>query len=130
MATCYSDDNGETWSKEVPVDGVKNNNAGLCAISLADGRYALVYDDCDTFFDPPSSSGPRWPLTLALSVDGVHWVNSYVIEPETGGGRHQAYEYPTAIADDNGDILIVYSYKGEQNNYTSRGNIKFARIRL
>ena len=129
METCCSVDKGETWSQECATT-LKNNNSGLCGLALSNGQYALAYSNNSEFYPAPSSSGPRWPLTLALSDDGENWKNVLDIEPETGDGKNQEYSYPTMIQDDNGDLLIVYTYCGKQNDYKARGNIKFVRIRL
>lgn len=90
-----SDDGGRTWSPTRPTD-LPNNNSSIQALTLRDGRIALVfnhssaadatdrreglYDDIDDGDAPASASphlgrtafwgAPRAPMTLALSSDG------------------------------------------------------------
>ena len=102
ILTAFSSDNGITWTTKERTS-LKNNNSGICAVALADGRIALVYDDNDSLYDG-RKTGPRYPLKLVVSSDGLNWKEVMTIEPDT--------------------------YCGPENNYTSRANIKYIRIRL
>lgn len=126
VATSFSYDRGETWSSNTALP-LKNNNTGICAITMKDGRFALVYDDNDTFYEG-KTNGPRLPLKLALSDDGLEWKDIMTIEPDLGG--NQEYSYPTMIQASDGSLLIVYTYTGRENGYKTRANIKFLRIKL
>lgn len=127
ILTAFSSDNGITWTTKERTS-LKNNNSGICAVALADGRIALVYDDNDSLYDG-RKTGPRYPLKLVVSSDGLNWKEVMTIEPDTHGG-FQEYSYPTMIQASDGSLMIVYTYCGPENNYTSRANIKYIRIRL
>jgi predicted neuraminidase len=43
IATSFSADGGETWSGMEGID-LPNNNSGIEAVTLADGRHLLVYN--------------------------------------------------------------------------------------
>jgi len=95
LVSTWSDDQGRHWSplQRLPLP---NPNSGTDALSLADGRHLLVYN--------PS---PRWrfPLSLALSEDGLNWRD--VGRLEAGFGE---YSYPAVIQDHDGLIHIVYTW--------------------
>ncbi|MEO6529049.1 MAG: sialidase family protein, partial [Gemmatimonadaceae bacterium] len=59
-----SDDAGKTWSALSLIEDLPNPNAGIDAVTLADGRHLLVYN--------PVTRG-RSPLAVALSRDGRAW---------------------------------------------------------
>lgn len=126
IATSFSYDRGETWSTNTALS-LKNNNTGICAVTMADGRFALVYDDNDTFYEG-KTNGPRLPLKLALSYDGLKWKDIMTIEPDLGG--NQEYSYPTMIQAADGSLLIVYTYCGRENGHKTRANIKYVKVRL
>lgn len=127
IATSRSTDGGETWSIQEPLP-LKNNNSGIAATQLKDGRYLLAYDDNDTF-TPGKTNGPRWPLVLAISKDGLNWKTIGTLAGPTKEGHHE-FSYPSMITAKNGDVLIVFTYCGIDNDYRRRGNIKFMRLRI
>lgn len=127
ILTAFSSNYGMTWTTQERTT-LKNNSSGICAAALADGRIALVYDDNDSLYDG-RKTGPRYPLKLVVSSDGLNWKEVMTIEPDTQGG-FQEYSYPTMIQASDGSLMIVYTYCGPENNYTSRANIKYIRIRL
>ncbi len=91
-----SADYGRTWSAPVPTD-LPNNNSGLDATRLEDGRVALVYNPIG------KNWGARTPLHLVLSADnGATWSQPVVLEDEPG-----EYSYPAVIAVPGG---LVTSY--------------------
>ena len=69
LAISWSIDRGVTWSPLAAID-VPNPDAGIDAATLTDGRQLLVYNPSGLV---ASGAGPRWPLAIALSNDGVHW---------------------------------------------------------
>lgn len=108
-----STDNGESWSK-MELLKLPNNNSGLDAVTLKDGRFALV---CNPVTNSPGHrSGPRTPLCLMISKDGINWEKVATLEGEEG-----EYSYPAIIQGKDGTLHIVYTWRREL--------IKYARIR-
>lgn len=70
VATAWSSDNGDTWSKVTLLD-VPNNNSGTDAVTMKDGRHILIYNNFSTL--PGTPKGPRTPLCVAVSEDGINW---------------------------------------------------------
>ena len=105
----FSTDKGRHWSPMALTD-LPNNNSGIDAITLRDGRHALVYTPLG--LTPGSEFGPRTPLVLALSPDGHHWHT--VLTLEDGPGE---YSYPTVVEGDDGTLHIVYTYHRTQIKY-------------
>lgn len=113
LATSWSSDNGDTWSKVTLMD-VPNNNSGTDAVTLRDGRHLLVYNNFRAL--PGTPKGPRTPLTVALSADGVNWTETLVLEDSP----ISQYSYPSVIQGKDGTIHIVYTWR--------RQRIKYAKI--
>lgn len=108
LATTYSQDGGETWEPEVLTD-LPNNNSGIDGVTLPQGGFALVYNPAGK--ERGKEFGPRTPLTLALSDDGLHWTD--VLTLEEGPGE---FSYPAVIVD--GDLLhIVYTWNRQKIGY-------------
>ena len=57
---------------------VPNNNSGTDAVTMKDGRHVLIYNDFSTL--PGTPKGPRTPLCVAVSDDGIHWKNVMTLE--------------------------------------------------
>jgi predicted neuraminidase len=96
-----SRDGGLTWTQAEPVESLPNPNSGIDAVTLADGRHALVYN--------PTHLG-RSPLALALSDDdGQTWRTARVLESDPG-----EYSYPAVIQAANGAVHTTYSWKRER----------------
>lgn len=114
MAMTRSFDRGECWSGQVLTD-IPQNNSGLDAVTLADGRFAMVYNPVTN--TPGTQGGPRTPLCLALSLDGIHWSNYATLEDEEG-----EYSYPSIIQGHDGTLHIVYTWRRER--------VKYVRIKL
>lgn len=97
-----SKDGGRTWSEAVK-SSLPNNNSGIDAVRLDDGRVLLVYNPVGIDW------GPRTPLTLAVSSDdGVSWSSLAHLEAEKG-----EYSYPTIVRTAKG-VAIVYTWKRER----------------
>lgn len=94
---CYADssDGGVTWSKAQPTS-LPNPNSGIDAVSLKDGRIALIYNH---------TTQGRTPLNLAISRDGEHWTQVAALETEPG-----EYSYPAIIQGRGGELHITYTY--------------------
>lgn len=102
LSVTYSRDNGATWTPEVLTD-IPNPNSGIDAVTLRDGRFAMVYNPVG--LNPGSETGPRTPLVLALSADGLHWTTVLTLEDQPG-----EYSYPSIIQGRDKTLHIVYTY--------------------
>ena len=107
LATSVSCDGGETWSK-VTLSDLPNNNSGVDAVTLRDGRHVLVYNP--VIAQPGSETGLRTPLVVALSDDGEHWRDVLTLEDDDCG----EYSYPAVIEGRNGHLYITYTWHRER----------------
>jgi predicted neuraminidase len=105
VASTWSKDGGRTWSPLGAVD-LPNPNSGTDAVTLADGRQLIIYNPTAHAADTPGK-GPRWPLAVALSGDGVHWRNVLTLEtaPLTSG-----YAYPAVIQTSDGLVHMTWTW--------------------
>jgi predicted neuraminidase len=101
ICAATSGDGGQTWSPATAVESLPNPNAGIDAVTLEDGRHALVYN--------PTHQG-RTPLVLALSSDdGQSWKTVKVLEDQPG-----EYSYPAVIQTSDGALHTTYTWKRER----------------
>lgn len=102
IVTSWSSDGGLTWS---PLErtNLPNNNSGVDAVTLKDGRHLLVYNPVG--IPEGRWGGPRTPLSVAISDDGVHWRQIMTLEDEKG-----EYSYPSVIQADDGMVHVVYTW--------------------
>lgn len=107
----WSHDGGDSWSKMEPSN-VPNNNSGIDAVTLPDGRFVLVAN-------PIGDSGKRYPLCVLVSEDGINWENVCTLasEPVESG-----YCYPSVIYGSDGALHVVYTW--------DRKKIRYARVVL
>jgi predicted neuraminidase len=105
VTACWSADNGLSWS-QMELTALPNPNSGIDAVSLADKRFLLVYNH--TGMLPGRWGGPRTPLNIAISSDGLEWRPGPVLEDEPG-----EYSYPAVIQASDGRIHIVYTWRRE-----------------
>ena len=97
-----SQDDGRTWT-QAKVTPLPNNNSGIDAVRLDDGRVLLVYNPVGRDW------GPRTPLSLAVSDDnGETWTNLTHLEAEPG-----EYSYPAIVRTTKG-VAITYTWKRER----------------
>ncbi|RYF62786.1 MAG: sialidase, partial [Cytophagaceae bacterium] len=103
----WSADNGETWSPLTKM-ALPNNNSGTDAVTLKDGRQALVYNHVL----PPGTlaKGPRTPLNLAMSNDGKTWSAAMIIEDSP----ISQYSYPSIIQTKDGLIHVIYTWRRQK----------------
>ncbi|NDW12217.1 alpha-rhamnosidase [Bacteroides sp. 214] len=113
LATSWSSDNGDTWST-VSLTNLPNNNSGTDAVTLKDGRHVLIYNDFRTI--PGTPKGPRTPLNIAISEDGINWKMLLTLEDSP----ISQYSYPSIIQGRDGMIHVVYTWR--------RQRIKYAKI--
>lgn len=110
VATAWSSDNGETWS-EVTLLDVANNNSGTDAVTLQDGRHLLIYNDFSTL--PGTPKGPRTPLCIAISSDGMTWERVLTLEDSP----ISQYSYPSIIQGKDGKIHAIYTWRRQRIKY-------------
>jgi alpha-L-rhamnosidase len=115
MSVTWSRDNGASWGPETLTD-IPQNGSGIDAVTLPDGRFALVYNDFETL--PGRSGGPRSPLKVAVSEDGLNWTDVVTLEDDA----IKEYSYPAVICDDEGCLHIAYTWR--------RYRIKYVKVQL
>ncbi|MCC6682032.1 MAG: exo-alpha-sialidase [Phycisphaeraceae bacterium] len=103
IVTTWSQNNGATWSPLEKTD-LPNNFSGIGATTLKDGRFVLVYNHSS--IPEGKWGGPRTPLNVAVSEDGIHWQAAVVLEDESG-----EYSYPSVIQSDDGMVHVIYTWK-------------------
>jgi len=103
----WSTDKGQTWSL-LRESALPNNNSGIDAVSLADGRHLLVYNHVKTPLG--AKRGYRTPLNVALSKDGKIWYAALVLEDS----QISRYSYPSVIQSDDGMVHVVYTWRRER----------------
>lgn len=106
----WSRDGGKTWSL-LQDAGLPNNNSGLDAVTLRDGRFLLVYNHVKT--PQNAGKGYRTPLNLAISRDGKTWYAAGVLEDS----EISQYSYPAVIQSADGMVHIVYTWRRERIKY-------------
>jgi len=97
-----SSDNGKTW-KPLSLGTLPNNNSGLDAVTLQDGRHLVVYNHIGG--TPGQWGGKRTPLNVAISKDSSTWTPSVVLENTPG-----EFSYPAVIQTKDGLVHITYTW--------------------
>ncbi len=97
IAESWSRDNGKSWS-EMKATTLPNNNSGIDAVTLHDGRQLLVLN--------PVTKG-RNVLGIALSKDGQAWEAAVLLENDTD--PEAEYSYPAVIQSNDKLIHITYT---------------------
>ncbi len=105
----WSSDNGKTWST-MKASALPNNNSGTDAVTLKDGRQLLVYNHTLPNDSWVKGKGPRTPLNVAVSNDGVKWYAAVVLEDSP----ISQYSYPSVIQTKDGLVHIVYTWRRER----------------
>jgi len=108
LVTSWSADQGQTWSKLAP-SGLPNPSSGTDAVTLSDGRHVLVYNP--TVRWPDGRGGPRSPLVVAVSVDGIRWKDAIALESDDAP---HGYSYPAIIQTRDGSIHLSYTWRRER----------------
>lgn len=109
LAASWSSDRGKTWSPMAAIE-LPNPNAGTDAVTLADGRQLLVYNHAAHNPSTPGK-GPRYPLSIALSEDGIRWRRVLDIEE---AALREGYAYPAVIQGGDGRVHITYTVAREK----------------
>ena len=110
LATSYSSDDGDTWTP-VTLSAVENNQSGTDAITLHDGRHALIYNNFETL--PLTKKGVRTPVSIALSDDGQSWRHVLTLEDSP----IDQYSYPAIIQGRDGKLHCVYTWRRQRVSY-------------
>ncbi len=105
----YSSDNGETWSK-IELISTPNNNSGLDAVTLKDGRHALICNDRPVPKGVKNGKGVRTPLSVMLSDDGVNWRHWITLEESP----ISQYSYPSIIQTSDGHLHCIYTWRRQR----------------
>ncbi len=105
----WSNDNGKTWSV-MTATNLPNNNSGTDAVTLQDGRQLLVYNHAIPDSTWARGKGPRTPLNVAISSDGVKWFAVAVLEDSP----ISQYSYPSVMQSKDGLVHIVYTWRREK----------------
>lgn len=108
----WSSDEGKTWRK-LTATSLPNNNSGIDAVTMKDGRQLLVYNHVKPSPEQPDGIGARSPLNVALSKDGIKWSAALVLEDSPVG----EFSYPSVIQSKDGMIHIVYTWRREKIKY-------------
>jgi predicted neuraminidase len=110
LASTFSSDNGKTWT-DLELLGLPNNNSGTDAVTLKNGTHLLVYNHVL----PPGdlAKGPRTPLNVSMSKDGIHWNAALILEDS----KISQYSYPSMIQSSDGMVHIVYTWRRERIKY-------------
>lgn len=104
VATAWSEDYGESWSS-VELTSLPQNNSGTDAVTMKDGRHVLVYNHT---LDPEGKAkGPRTPLHLSVSEDGMNWFAALILEDSP----ISQYSYPSIIQTSDGMLHVVYTWR-------------------
>jgi predicted neuraminidase len=96
ITEAWSEDGGRTWGR-MTATTLPNPSAGIDAVRLGDGRFALVYN--------PTPRG-RDRLEIALSTDGKTWTRGVELENTPG-----EYSYPAMIQTRDGMLHVTYTWQ-------------------
>ncbi len=101
LHTSSSKDDGVTWSPVVD-SAIPNPGSGMEAIVLADGAWAIIYNDLEK---------GRHSLAVSLSDDeGSTWKWTRHLELDTRGAGAGSFHYPSLIQARDGSLRASYSY--------------------
>lgn len=103
----WSYDGGKTWTP-LSRTSLPNNNSGIDAVTLKDGRQLLVYNH--VLPPPGKAKGARTPLNVAISPDGKTWYAAAVLETS----HISQYSYPGVIQTADGLVHIVYTWRRQR----------------
>ena len=103
IAGARSGDAGRTWGP-VFAAGLPNPDAGIDAVTLADGRHLLIYNHKVRVGG--AWAGSRSRLNAALSDDGETWDAALMLEDQDG-----EYSYPAVIQTRDGLVQVTYTHR-------------------
>jgi len=94
----WSEDGGLTWSALAPMQ-LPNNNSGIDAATLTDGKQILVFN--------PIVNG-RNELAVAISKDGIIW--NAAVSLENDPDPRAEFSYPAVIQSKDGLLHVTYTW--------------------
>ena len=94
----WSEDGGLTWSALTPTK-LPNNNSGIDAATLTDGRQILVFN--------PIVNG-RNELVVVISKDGINWNTAVSLENDPD--PRAEFSYLAVIQSKDGLIHVTYTW--------------------
>jgi predicted neuraminidase len=106
ISQSWSEDGGLTWSG-MNATKLPNNNSGIDAVTLKDGRHLLVYNH-STRTQPGMGHKGRGVLNVAISKDGKSWEAALVLDYIEEPGKQ--FSYPAVIQSADGLVHIVYTW--------------------
>lgn len=109
MVTSRSNDGGNTWTP-LSKTSLPQNFSGFDAVTLSDGRHLLVYNHIS--MDKGRWGGPRTPLNVAISNDGINWEAALLLEDEPG-----EFSYPAVSQSKDGMVHIIYTWNRVRMKY-------------
>ena len=127
IAMTWSADEGRTWTPLAATE-LPNPNSGIDAITLADGRLLVVYNH-SAHLPNWSGHGNRFPLDVAMSVDGIKWKHVLTLEDEPHSRNsasiqtspptqeqqlaafgNEGFSYPAVIQTSDGLVHVTYTW--------------------
>jgi predicted neuraminidase len=137
-----SSEDGCSWTTPRPTQ-IPNNNSSIQVVRLRDGHMAIAFNNIQATTERGKpQTGPRWPLSVALSVDGGQtwpWVRDLDIGQEVPQepipsvmagtditdnkgaffGHLFSYEYPSIIETADGTIHVSYTFRRRTIKYAN-----------
>jgi predicted neuraminidase len=110
IARSWSEDSGESWTPLEPAV-LPNNNSGIDAATLADGRQLLVYNHSTRNQEGMGHKG-RGILNVAVSDNGIDWEAALILDYLDQAGKQ--FSYPSVIQTRDGLVHIVYTWHRER----------------
>jgi predicted neuraminidase len=101
----WSEDAGKTWSP-ITYTTIPNNDCGLDAVTLKDGRHLLVYNH-STRNAPGTGGKGRAILAMAVTRNGINWEAALILDYRNDGSR---YTYPAVIQTRKGLVHVSYTW--------------------
>ena len=101
-----STDHGKSWTKLESIN-LPNPNSGIETLTLADGRYLLLYNHLAAGI---TGWGRRGLLNLAISDDGENWFKVGIVEKE----ERSEFSYPAMIQSNDGLVHLSYTWKRQR----------------
>ena len=105
----FSTDNGQGWS-QLTKTALPNNNSGIEALTLHDGRFLLLYNHIGEDEARTNGWGRRNALHLAISQDGREWKAAAIIEQADKG----EFSYPAMIQTSDGLVHMTFTWNRQK----------------